>query len=213
MDDLLPVDVMARLTSDFGDRADAVAALLLAARRAGGMRCMDDRVVRCIVWAARGHESKVQRLIELARRDYRDVIIAGEYDDMMRRTRDLSVSFLIDSPETFWASEVARMMASRGYRLTALESRPATLGPFTFTSDAGEGQATFIGQKGEIAIEKRDRQWSIHGNDRDLEILEFHHAFSDARAFLDAVSGYLLSKISEEQDKEPNEVSRTGLIY
>jgi hypothetical protein len=206
MNNPLPLDVMDRLNTDFGDRADAVAALLLAGRQIGSADCIGDRLVRCIVCAARGDESKVQHLIELTRQDYRDVIIAGEYDEAMRQIRDLSVSFLIDSPEKFWVGEVACMMASRGYRLAALETRPATAGPFAYTSDYGEGRATFIGPKGEIGIEKSDRQWLIHGNRRDLEIHELDHAFNDERAFRDAVSGYLLSKISARTVNEPNEV-------
>ncbi len=203
MNDPLPLDVMARLNSDFGDRTDAAAAILLACRQIGHI---DDRLVRCIVYAARGDESRVRDLIELAQQDYRDVIVAGEYDEAMRQIRDLRVSFLIDSPEKFWAGEVACMMASRGHRLTSLETRPTTAGPFVYLSDYGEGRATFIGPKGEIVIEKGDRQWTIQGNRRDLEIHELDHTFSDERPFLDAVSGYLLSKIKARAIHEPNEV-------
>jgi hypothetical protein len=97
------------------------------------------------------------------------------------------------------------MMASRGYRLTSLETRPATSGPFVYTSDYSEERATFAGPKGEITIEKRDRQWWIHGNRCDLEVHELDHVFGDERAFCDAVSGYLLSKISASAVNKPNE--------
>ena len=46
--------------------------------------------------------------------------MAGEYDSAQRQIRDLAVSFLLDSPETFWLGEIACMMASRGYTLTSL---------------------------------------------------------------------------------------------
>ena len=96
-------------------------------------------------------------------------------------------------------------MNLRGYRLTSLETRLSTSGPFVYTSDYSQGQAKFIGPKGEIGIEKRDRQWLIHGDRRDLEIHELDHAFGDERTFADAVSGYLMSKISARAVNEPNE--------
>lgn len=166
MEEPLPVDVLDRLTRDFGDRADAVAARLLARRRIGSTEFLSDRLARCIVHAAFGDEQRVQQLLELARDDDRDVIVAGEYDGAMRQVKDLRVSFVIDSPEKFWAGEVACLMASRGYRLTALETHPATAGPFDYTSDYGEGRATFMGPIGKIVVEKKDRQWMIHGNRR-----------------------------------------------
>ena len=199
MDDPLPLDVTARLKADFGERADAAAALLH----------VDDPceyIVRCIIHAARGDESKVQHLIELNREDYRDVINAGEYDELKGRIRDLRVSFLIDSEEKLWVGEVACMMALRGYRLTSLETHPATAGPFDYTCDHSEGRANFIGPKGEIGIEKKDRQWTVHGNRPDLEIHELDHAFDDENTFRDAVSCYLLSKVSARAVDEPNAV-------
>jgi hypothetical protein len=183
------------MASDFGHRAEAVAALLLARRRISSADFVGDRLVRCIVHAASGSEDRVRQLLELERQDYRDVIVAGEYDAVMRQVRDLRTSFLIDSPEKFWAGEVACLMTSRGYRLTALETRPATIGPFEYTADYGEGRATFVGPIGEIAIEKKDRQWLVHGNRRDLAAHEMDHPFNDERTFRDALSGYLLSDV------------------
>jgi hypothetical protein len=119
---------------------------------------------------------------------------AGEYDGVMK-VRDLRVSLLIDNPDKFWAGEVACLMALRGYRLTALETRAATVGPFNYASDWGEGRATFIGPIGEIAIEKKDRQWVVHGNCRGLAAHEMDHQFNDELAFCDALSGYLLSDV------------------
>jgi hypothetical protein len=150
--------------------------------------------VRCILYAARGDEQRVELLSDLNQQEYRDVILAGEYDENMRPIRDLRASFLIDSPEKFWVGEVSCMMASRGYRLTSVETRSTTMGPFEYTADFGEGRATFVGPKGQIEIEKKDRQWMIHGNRRELDVHELNHAFNDERGFRDAVSGYLLSQ-------------------
>lgn len=120
------------------------------------------------------------------------MIVTAEYDGGVRQLRDLSVSFLIDSPEKFWAGQIARLMDSRGYRLTSIEMRPATAGPFTYISDYGEGRATFIGPKGEIAIAKKDTHWLIHGERRDLEVHGLDRPVADEHAFRDALSGYLL---------------------
>ncbi len=76
-----------------------------------------------------------------------------------------------------------------------LETRPATVGPFDYASDYGEGRAKFVGPKGEFAIEKRDRQWVIHDDRRELEIHDLDHEFGDERVFRDALSGYLLPSV------------------
>jgi hypothetical protein len=103
---------MPRLVQDFGDRADSVAVCLLNCRRIGSPDYIGDRLVRCIVQAAKGNERRVQELIVLEREDVRDVIGLGEYDGSGNCVRDLRVTFLIDSPEKMWISGVADMMAS-----------------------------------------------------------------------------------------------------
>jgi hypothetical protein len=209
LEEPLPVDVLARLTRDFGERAGAVAALLLARRRIGGSDFLDDHLLRCTVHAAFGDEQRVQHLLDLERQDFRYVIVAGEEGSAMRQVRDLRVSFLIDSPEKFWAGEMTCLMALRGYRLAGLDSRPTTAGPFTYTSDYSEGRATFLGPKGEIVIEKKDRQWMIHGNRRELAVHELDQPFSDEQVFRDAVSGYLLSNVRAARGNEPKETQGT----
>ena len=204
MNDPLPPDVMARLNQDFGSRADAVAARLLDCRRIGDY--MGDRLVRCIVHAADGEELRVQQLIELKRQDYRDVIVAGEYDGSKRHIRDLRASFLIDAPEKMWIGEVACIMASRGYLLSSLETRAATVAPFTYSADFSEGIAKFVGPKGELVIEKKDRQWMIRGDRRELEIHDLNHVFNDESVFRDAVSCYLLSGVASKSGNEANKV-------
>ena len=94
MDEPLPPDVVAQLGRDFGDRAALVAAMLLTGRRLGSSDYISDRLVRCIVFAAHGDESRVQPLIELKRLDFRDVIVAAEYDALaMRQLRDFNRPF------------------------------------------------------------------------------------------------------------------------
>ena len=195
MQEPLPLDVLDRLNRDFGDHAAAVAALLLASRENGSEEFLCDRLARCIVHAAGADEQRIQQLIDMERRDYRDVILAGEYDAAGSQVRDLHSSFLIDSEEKFWASTITRFMGSRGYRLTVLETRSATVGPFRYPTDYSEGQATFVGPLGELTIEKRDRQWSLSGNRSDIAAHGMDRVFNDEGAFCDRVTGYLLSNV------------------
>jgi hypothetical protein len=107
----------------------------------------------------------VAQLLDIANQDYRDVIVAGEYDAAMNHVSDLRVSFLIDGAEKFWVGEAAIWMAKRGFTLTAIETRPATAGPFSNPSDQWEGQSTFRSSEGKAMLTKRDRKWSIDGVD------------------------------------------------
>ena len=111
----LETDIVERLRADFGRvDSDTAIRLLTEARQAG-------RVARCIVVASRGSLPLLRANVELARSDYRDAIMAGEYE-RGEHLRDLSASFLIDTPEKFWIGQVALVMAPRGYALTS--SRP-----------------------------------------------------------------------------------------
>jgi len=121
------------------------------------------------------------------------VIVAGEYDRAMRHVRDLRASFLLDGPETFWAGEEASLLDARGYRLASLETDPASVGPFEYAGDFNEGRATFVGAKGEIVLEKKDRRWMIRAAAQDLARHGLDSPQGDERTFLDAVSGCLLS--------------------
>lgn len=90
----LPIDVQERVDQDFGKSADAISNLLLASRRIGSPDYFGDRLLRCFVFAAQGNESRLRQLIELARQDFRDVIIAAEYDELgLRRLRDFNHPF------------------------------------------------------------------------------------------------------------------------
>ena len=94
MNQPLPNDIVARVRRDFGERADAVLSLLLGCRRVGSSDHIDDRLVRCIVFTARGDESRVGQLIELGRQDYWEVISAAEFDDShFRQLRDFDRPF------------------------------------------------------------------------------------------------------------------------
>lgn len=66
-----------------------------------------DRLLRCIVFGAQGNESRLRQLMELVRQDFRDVIMAAEYDELgLRRLRDFNQPFgsaeIIFKPERNW---------------------------------------------------------------------------------------------------------------
>lgn len=63
MEESLPQDVLDQLTRDFGDHAEAVAALLLARRRIGSTDFLGDRLVRCIVHAAGTNEQHADGVV------------------------------------------------------------------------------------------------------------------------------------------------------
>ena len=52
-----------------------------------------DRILRCIVFVANGELDLLDKAIELAKIDYRDLIVWAEYDEKREQVRDLSVPF------------------------------------------------------------------------------------------------------------------------
>jgi len=186
---VLEPDIVERVRRDFGEESEKALDLLRASGETG-------RVARCVVVASRGSLDWLRGCIEDAARDYRDAIMAGEYDSANsdRRVRDLRVSFLLDTPQTFWVGDVACMMASRGYTLSSLTSRDTAVPPFQSTRDSLEGTAKFVGPEGEIELEKRNRQWTIRGDPKELEAYNMNRAFDVESAFRNAVSGYILTR-------------------
>lgn len=94
----LPQDVIGWIERVHGRRAAATLEKLDALRDAQG-NPFGDRVVRCIVYAAwlfprRSFEGWMRE----AQVDYRDVIMAAEYDDCGNRVRDFANPF---RPEDF----------------------------------------------------------------------------------------------------------------
>lgn len=88
----LPDDVMARIRVVYGGKAQAVLDALCCFR-SHNASFATDRVLRCIVSAAEGDESCVTKYIELAKKDWRDVVTAAEYKYPDVRERDLSKPF------------------------------------------------------------------------------------------------------------------------
>ena len=52
-----------------------------------------DRIVRCIVFVANGDLTRLENAIDLAKEDYRDLIVWAEYNENNERVRDLTNPF------------------------------------------------------------------------------------------------------------------------
>lgn len=181
----LDPDIIERIRADFPN-ANAAIADLIASGQSG-------RVARCIVVASNGSLRRMRECIQMAEADFRDVIVAGEYDETMGRIRDLAVSFLIAAPTDFWIGETAKSIYKRGYTLTDLKSRPANVGPFDFTCDHSEGTATFSNGVDRIEVEKADRKWSVNSDD-DLRRFGLDESLEDEERFRVQVDFYLSQK-------------------
>jgi hypothetical protein len=81
--DIAP-DIVDRLRRDF-PAAVADARLAQLAQASGS-----PRIQRCIVFASRGHPWYFDYLCKLAKVDYRDVIMAAEYDRLNARLYDFN---------------------------------------------------------------------------------------------------------------------------
>jgi hypothetical protein len=52
-----------------------------------------DRILRCMVFVANGDLDLFDKALDLARIDYRDLIVWAEYDEVFVQIRDMSVPF------------------------------------------------------------------------------------------------------------------------
>ena len=87
----LPPDILARIAADFpADRrievTEALAGLAKVTRQ-------HTRVARCVLFVANGNLEAFERMVKLARTDYRDTIVSAEYNRNERRLRDFSRPF------------------------------------------------------------------------------------------------------------------------
>jgi len=87
----LPADVVTRVGRDY-DEVDRAAVILALGELSSATR-EHARVARCVLYVAAGDLQEFGRVIALAHTDFRDVIVAAEYDRDLRRLRDLSQPF------------------------------------------------------------------------------------------------------------------------
>lgn len=91
----LPADVIARVQKDF-PKNDVMSILQLLDEFRGENPELSNRVIRCIVFLARGSYEKFARAVELARLDWRDLIVEAEYDGWYgeeNRRRNMNLPF------------------------------------------------------------------------------------------------------------------------
>lgn len=88
----MPEDLSVWVRTVYKERAQSVLDALHTFR-ASHASSASDRVLRCIVSAADGDASRVKKYIELAKKDWRDVVTAAEYRYPDTRVRDLSKPF------------------------------------------------------------------------------------------------------------------------
>lgn len=84
-------DIEARVAADFAsaDRGEALGLLELLKTELG----CHSRVLRCVLFLARGDLSCLARYADTARADWRDVIYWAEYDQADRQVRDFNQPF------------------------------------------------------------------------------------------------------------------------
>ncbi len=87
----LPEDVLERIARDYPPAQHAEVATQLRTLREGVPE--PDRVARCVLFVANGDADRFEQMIDLARTDYRDAIVAAEYDLELNRLRDLGWPF------------------------------------------------------------------------------------------------------------------------
>lgn len=73
----LPDDILAKVASDFPTPADREYVLHALANLGTPER---NRIARCVLFCAAGSVAEFRRMEELARLDYRDVIMCAEYE-------------------------------------------------------------------------------------------------------------------------------------
>lgn len=181
----LEPDISERIQSEFAPEDQALALERLKQSRHTG------RVARCIVFAAQGSLGKLASLIELANLDPRDAIVAGEYDANLDRLRDLSSSFLIDSPEKFWISQVANQAAQRNFFLIEIKQHRVSAHTDNPAASILVRTAIFQGPHDHLTIENKSRTWRIVGEDTRLKRFFMDRVFHHEKEFRESLGSYL----------------------
>jgi hypothetical protein len=90
-------DIIERINTDFGESANnAMTMLIDAITKVDYLKT--DRVIRCIIFLAKGNLTELNKYIETATYDTRDVMLWAEYDRLKenenpRRVRDFNKIF------------------------------------------------------------------------------------------------------------------------
>ena len=91
---ILARDIWGKVNKDFETPEEAALALsVLADFTDQNQELSSDRTLRCIVFVANGDLNRLEKAIDLAKTDYRDLILLAEYDEKNERVRDLTNPF------------------------------------------------------------------------------------------------------------------------
>jgi uncharacterized protein YbaA (DUF1428 family) len=91
---ILARDIWGKVNKDFETPEEAALALsVLADFVDQNKELSSDRIVRCIVFVANGDLTRLEKAIDLAKEDYRDLIVWAEYNEKNERVRDLTNPF------------------------------------------------------------------------------------------------------------------------
>jgi len=90
-------DIIARINTDFGVSADKATKMLIGASTKVDY-LKTDRVIRCIIFLAKGNLTELNKYIEKATFDTRDVMLWAEYEKLngdlnFKRLRDFNKFF------------------------------------------------------------------------------------------------------------------------
>lgn len=90
-------DIKARIQTDFGENANKATTILIdAINKVEYLKT--DRVIRCIIFLAKGNLTDLSKYIEIATFDTRDVMLWAEYEKLSsdlnyKRQRDFNKTF------------------------------------------------------------------------------------------------------------------------
>jgi len=91
---MLARDIWGKVNKDFETPEEAALALSVMADFVDqNQELSSDRILRCIVLVADGDLNRLEKAINLAKTDYRDLIVWAEYDEKNERVRDLTNPF------------------------------------------------------------------------------------------------------------------------
>jgi hypothetical protein len=85
-------DIQNKLRHDFPEKEFYVAIEMLSEWDAERKGLLDDRLFRCAIFLAKGDIDRLKIQVELGKHDYRDLIVAAEYEGDLR-VRDFTKVF------------------------------------------------------------------------------------------------------------------------
>lgn len=89
-------DILAKIHQDFSGGEMLPVIELLTELQKEDARLFSDRILRCILFVARGKFEHLAEAVAVARRDPRDLIVSAEYDGHFgAQHRDLSLPFAV----------------------------------------------------------------------------------------------------------------------